>query len=478
MTHVNSFFNPVTYNRFNTVQEFLLDKVDDYFYLGGKKAYVVKNAPGSEEVLIFDSNSSLLGNSAKFISYFTIIIPLFMLAAKAALHFTHKFTVIESKDLFSSNLNVPEEATLKVYSLIEKILKTEECNEIKLLSNAGNILKLNKYAHLVFKFAKFGNSPSTNNESINSRFKNMIKAKKVCLINNLDLLIVPQAIKTTLCSKDFPCIIEEAFDFPNNESANEKDYETHSKSLNETMRQLAVFVAKTGFNDVTWRNVPIVNEREDFLGPRRVALIDLEHMIDAESGFMGSNNGSCGLIRCCTSEEQIDIVIKEARKQNVGISEEDLQSAKKLRLKELESNKKIIVVYKKNNIITGKEPINVDLDSLGLDLSEKAQDEFCFEDKPQIFTLRKATEDLIKEINRLIQQASDEASPKCKRTVFLNTDIAPFNLYNRLGCPNYFSASVKELKKTWINQIITALIDKEYIVKLNEVNEYGYLIQA
>lgn len=266
-------------------------------------------------------------------------------------------------------------------------------------------------------------------------------------------------------------IAEESMDINHEESAQEEFYHKYSKELNETARQLAIFVAKTGFNDVTPRNIPIINETEDFHGPRRVALIDLEHMHNAINGFTGDGNGSRGLIRC-VSEEQIDIVIAEARKNGVHING-DYEKGR--RLKEIKSDKKLRQHYENKGIVTGKELIRVDIDYLGLDLVEEGEirvyidgEDGKVKKEKQTVTMRKAAEDVTNEINKLIQEKSDKESTKGKRYILLNTHDDPFSQYDRLG----------EREKPWLDRIIHALIDKGHIYKLDKVNGHGYFLQV
>ena len=285
MNFINLLFIPITYEKPGSIKDFLLDKIDDYFYLGVKKAHVIKSSSSFDEVILSDSYSSLMGKSTKIISYFTIVIPLFMLAAKAALRFTHKFKVIEPEKLLEDGINIPEGVAFKIDKLMPKILQNQTCDEVKVLSSRSTlVLKLAEYPQLIFKLAN--PKYSEGKEHINSRFEKMLKAKRICILNELNLLVVPQAKKIILNSHD--CIVEEALDFSSNESANEEDYNKHRNSLNETVRQVAVLAAKTGFNDVTWRNIPILKEKENSTSPRRVALIDLEHMQSSRQGFTGS----------------------------------------------------------------------------------------------------------------------------------------------------------------------------------------------
>jgi len=492
-----NFFTPVTYTApSKSIGSSLLEKVDNYFYLGGKKAHVIQGLTksGQEKVILSETKSSLLARAGKVLSYFTIVIPLLMLIAKAILRSTHSFKLIDPKQKLEKGVNVSEDTAAKIQGLMPKILGGQKDDELEWLSTGNNLVfKLAQHPELVFKIARPNHFhgkdklPTGGNGETDSRFENMVKAKEVCVANELGLLIIPHAKKLTVNvdGNDYVFIVEESLDFDPNESAHEELYHKYSTELNETARQLATFVAKTGFNDVTWRNIPILKEAHEFQGPRRVALIDLEHMKSIVNGFIGDFNGSCGLIRC-VSEAQIDIVIAEARKQGVAITDEQARDAKNRRLQELELDKTLRTLYEKNGIVTGKEPIQVDLDSLDLDLAEEGQISVLVgveEDKlkweKQTVTLRKVTEDIIAEMNRLIQNSSDQASTKGKRYFVLNTNEDPFRAYKNLGLPSAkMFISEEEEKQLWLRRIVAALVDKGYILKLDKVNGHGYFIQA
>jgi len=98
---------------------FLLEKVDSYFYLGGKKA---KIEPGytkgnSEGVCLVDSKSSL--TALKVASYFTVVIPLLMLVAKSILRSNYDFYLLHREkvsiiDLSSTPPTKPTMDTLQI----------------------------------------------------------------------------------------------------------------------------------------------------------------------------------------------------------------------------------------------------------------------------------------------------------------------------------------------------------------------------
>lgn len=495
-----NFFTAVTYQTPpKSIAAYLLQKVDDYFYLGGKKAYVIqgRTKTGQEKVILSEATSSLLAKVAKVLSFFTLVIPMILLMAKAALRSQHSFKLIDPKKKLEKGMNVSEDTIAKIKRLMPKIFGVQQDKEIEWLSTGNNLVfKLADRTNCVFKIAKPNHFhgrdklPTGGNESTNARYENMVKAKEVCVMSGLNLLVVPHAKKFIVQADgyDFTFIAEECLNFDSNESAHEELYHKYSKDLNETARQLAIFVAKTGFNDVAWRNIPIITEAAGFQGPRRVALIDIEHMKSSFEGFMGSvgwgGNGSRGLIGC-VSEEQIDAVIGEARKQGV-ITEKQAKEAKAQRLKELEENRGLRSFYAHKGIVTGKEPIQVDLNSLGLDLTEKGEisvmvgvenDQIKWGKKT--VTLRKVAEDIVAEINKLIQQGKDQASIKGKRYFVLDTNNKPVQSYNYLGLSSVkMCISEEEEKQLWLRRVIQALIDKGHLFKLDKVNGHGYFIQA
>ena len=495
------FFTAIKYgHQDKSFSQTILEHVDNYFYLGGKKAVVIqgKRKDGIENVILTDAKASLLERIGKVALYLTIIIPVGMLIAKAVLRSTHTFCIIppppkiDYRKELEKGIHIPESTIQKIQRLMPKICVGKKDDEIEWLSKGNNyVFRLKDNSSHVFKITR-ENCSRGEIGTTDSRFENMVKAKEVCMTNELGLLVIPHAKKFQIEAegRQYTFIAEEGLDLNHNESAQEENFHQYSKELNATARQLAVFIAKTGFNDVTWRNIPILNEAQGYKGPRRVGLIDLEHMEDKVNGFIGDGNGSRGLIRC-VSAKQIDGVIAEAKKHGVALSDKLVQQLKNLRLSELESDEKLRELYRNRGIVTGKEPIPIDVDSLGLDLNldegvqVRLPIEFNEEGggtkwKMQALTLRKVTEDLIAEINRLIQEKPDQASLKGKRHVVINTNIYPFMQYDKLGLPKgvLFSRSEEEDKLLWPRRIIQALADKGHIFKLDNVNGHGYFVQA
>ncbi len=95
-----SFFTPISFqiadHSRSTSKPFsqtLLEKVDDYFYLGGKKACVIKKAKNSELYLFEykEENIIFFETAVKIASYITLIIPLLFLSVKFLLRSSFSF---------------------------------------------------------------------------------------------------------------------------------------------------------------------------------------------------------------------------------------------------------------------------------------------------------------------------------------------------------------------------------------------------
>ena len=480
MSNIRLFFTPIKYETHTkSASQSLLEKVDDYFYLGGKKALVIKIKNDEEKVILKDatlSKAAKAANVAKIVSYCFVLIPIILLCVKGGLRATHKFKLIDPTQIdFTKKLEKGVDITSDMTSQLEALLPT-----IRKENDADKIIWLSKgKVFLVFKLAEFPNTvfkmaQSSGEEDINSRFENMVTAKRVCYVNALSQLVIPHAkkFKLSVDGKEYFLIAEQRLSFNPQTSAQERDYRQYSKSMNETARQIAVLIAETGLNDVTWRNFPIANAPDDYLGPRLVALLDLEHMENGLNGFIGDDdNKSRGLIRCLAAE-QIELVIAEARRRGVAISRRRCSRVKKQRLDELELDDQLFQLYEENGIVSGKEPIEVDIETLGLTLTEEEEDD------GETITLRQVAEEVIEKINESIENSSNQASTKGKRFVELNTNKEPFMLYQNFGLPKKAGVSEEDYKQAWLYRVLQALQDAGKIQKFDRVRGRGYYIQA
>ncbi|MDE3045863.1 MAG: DUF648 domain-containing protein [Verrucomicrobiota bacterium] len=89
------FFTPITYPRGEDLsfKEHLLEDVDDYFYLGGKKAVVIKGfeKDKNQYTIIRTFRHSMIVTALKVTSYLTIVLPVSLLIIKAFLRLKNRF---------------------------------------------------------------------------------------------------------------------------------------------------------------------------------------------------------------------------------------------------------------------------------------------------------------------------------------------------------------------------------------------------
>ncbi len=399
------FFTPISFaNQLKSYTQSLLETADNYFYLGGKKAYVI---PGdrtltSHGVVVLTESQRLLTTALKAASYVTLVLPAIMMGIKFILRSTHSFHVMNVRQKIERGIDIKQETIDKINTLFSKIIVQQADNEIQWCSRKVFILQTDP--QLVFKLDRTG-----------ERFENMVEAKKICLAHNLTLLKIPHAKQVQV--QGHALIAEERLHIQQEESKQEELYAKLS-GMEETARQLTTFIAKTGFSDVEWRNIPIVDDAPDFLGPRSVALIDLEEMGaggNPKKGIFGLGQFRRGLIRCLSSEQQIDIGLAEAYR--FGITSPHANQIKAQRLEELATYQRLNTFYQNKGILENpSQPIQVDLDALGLDLEEMVS--FCDQgEKPTTVPLKDAALLTINKINELLANSNSNLSIERRRQI-------------------------------------------------------------
>jgi hypothetical protein len=178
-----------------------------------------------------------------------------------------------------------------------------------------------------------------------------------------------------------------------------------------------------------------------------------------------------GLIAAAGSEEQIDLILNEAKKHGVRFTPKEAQEAKRVRLEQLEKEQKLDAFYAQKGIL--KEPkqlLKVNLAALGLNLNESAKVKCPVKEvqggkkvvvrvEEKNIRLEHVAEKLIKKINKTIQNAEFKGSFKKTRTI----QLFPHQFLDR---------------KLWLKQIIEALVEKGYLYNLKRVDGRGYQVQA
>ncbi len=373
--------------------------------------------------------------------------------------------------LLNNGVTLTESTVQKVQSVMSSVFKMEENNGVKLYSSqpTHRIFSINSEPNLIFKYVQ--------ENEVEERYNRMVIAKTVCKTHDLGLLVIPDASKFEVehQGKKYTLIAEEKVEIKPEGSAQEQCYEDYADSLNETIRQLAVFICKTGFSDMEWRNAPVVENSLDGNGNRKIALIDLEEMSTAEKGlFGGARPPRRGLVNC-VNEEQGKIVVKEAKKHlswssSLGEFAEFRQNVRKRELKDVALLRDF---YSTHNIQNGDEQIvtkTKELDFSGYPKSEK---------------LYKLAIGLIDEINQRTKGSSSEKSVKGRRYIYINTNITADTLFytkDRM-CPNRklswdYDTTEEYRNNTYLGIVVKKLVDLGHISKIIKRNGHGYFLQA
>jgi hypothetical protein len=395
-----------------------------------------------------------------------------------------------SKEL-EKGLEISETTEKKLTALMPKILKLEDDPAINWIKKGTNLVfTLTSEANLIFKMP-VPNSPSewkggqtiSAEQLLDRRFSNVEKAKRACLFNNLHLLVIPPQKKVEIEAegKKIHMIIEKRFRFNTGVGTQEHYYHTHP-GLDETVDELYTLIKDTRFSDVTPRNIPLLDDQKNFSGPRQALLLDLELCGSAYTGLMGSpNNGSCGLIECLSTEQQIDKMLAKACKDKI-ITPEQAQEAKANRMKEIALDAQLQDFYARQGIKEARKPICIDdLQSLGLNLDEEQKNvrDIIYTEAGRAIvrrasiTMRELITDLLNDINYQLQNAPEDQAVETTRYISLNVHYAAAEYYPQFGVSHYYPQY-----DAWVQRIIKALIEKGYVFQLVNKNQLGYVIQC
>lgn len=367
-----------------------------------------------------------------------------------------------SEKKLQQGLTIPEDALIKIEIYIETILQKKEENGFQFYHSqeTHRVFEMDIAPGLIFKMDYF--------DSIKDHYQNMLYAQIVVHTHQLGLLVIPKAKLLTIKIEDkkYKIIAQEKMLINQHEGAQEQYCLEHADSLNETIRQLATFICKTGYSDVVWINNPILNNSLDENGNRKIALIDLEEMQDPEIGLFG-NKQRIGLVKSI-NEEQGKIVETIAKENGLCIS--SFENVYSKRIEELEERRKLKEYYVKKGIIKGNEPVQVDETILSFSTDPETEK-----------TLKDLTFFLIKGINDVILQDSSEESVKERRSIYINTrDKLLLRMKNTLVDPHQalFTTEEEYHEATFLGCIVKKLQDLGAIYKLNKRNGLGYYIQA
>jgi hypothetical protein len=168
-------------------------------------------------------------------------------------------------------------------------------------------------------------------EDTAERFRKMAKAQFICQALNLDCLVVPSArlVEIEHQGKTYLFIAEERLNVDTDRSLQEECYRKYTCEMDTLVEQLISFVVHAEMSDISWRNLPLLNDNVGKIG-----LIDLDRMDTSVSlGLLGrGEEPERGLLNCLFAEKHIDAVVEAARPYDAQRAD----SMKLRRLKELD----------------------------------------------------------------------------------------------------------------------------------------------
>ncbi len=387
-----------------------------------------------------------------------------------------------SKQELQSGVDISKQTITAIQACMKNVLQDKKKEGVKLYNSqpGHRVFSSDSAPEYIFKMNASSNcNPSDRDGSMRARYQRMIRAQTVCRTYALGLLVIPNAKLFTVDveGEKYEIIAEKKLDLNPSEDVQELNFEQYASSLNETIRQLAVFICKTGYSDVEWRNNPVLNDAPDQFGCRKIGLINIEEMQSTTIGLFGDGYDRRGLVGC-VDKEQGKIVEHEAKKY--GVSTDSFAFSHERRKKEIENGQKLRKHYQRLGITKGTQLLDVDMNSLSLNLEEKGVLQKW--DKTKEVSMKNIVEKVVKKINALIlEKASKESnnSLKKKRSVLLKLNNSNFMYYNKLGLPeDNYCISKEDEKKRWLYRIIIALVEKGYLFELEKVDGYGYHIQA
>ena len=294
-----SFFTPIIYR--NNSKNFLYNFAEFYLNLDGKRsavpiaAYLQNNRQG---VLYVEEPASLITTTLKIVSYIVIILPLLALIIKAVYRKQHTFYVIDSTQELGRGIDLNETQRQRIIDVAQECLQNRPPQQLPGRNTVFTISEPAALQRYVFKIDR----------SDHTRINGLIAGWKICNIHGLDRLRVPRARELAIPNTRFTIVVEEKLQFSPIEDQEDKYLQIDRVAI----AQLTRFIIHSGFNDMAYRNAPILDGHPENM---QIGLFDLEECTDARTGLWGNNNRD-GLAECIRNPEHLsymqEVVIREA----------------------------------------------------------------------------------------------------------------------------------------------------------------------
>lgn len=202
----------------------------------------------------------------------------------------------------SLSLPVKEALYDTVAHFRKRLIAVEPIDGVEILSEA--VFSLDYGPQVIFKIAD-----DSGRKDMVERWGYVQRAAEICKKQQLDLLVLPQQslYEVYLGREILHVIAEERLPLTNNALVHARLYETFAEDFEPTLQQLVAFIAASGFRDVDFRNIPVLDRAAGSDTAPQIGLVDLEDCGDItgecqrwtyELALFGNGRGIRGLFGC------------------------------------------------------------------------------------------------------------------------------------------------------------------------------------
>lgn len=464
MENVN-FFTPISFEgKGTTFRERSLATLSNYLSpFGSRQACVIRSesADGKYGVSMEENSSGWIATTFKVVSYMTVVLPIVALLTYTIMRWGVKFEVVDFKAKSEAAIEVSPKLLDKLEELTLVLKRAEDHHEITWLSKEPTrVFVLNEDPTLVFKFEH----PA----DLEHRVNNIVRAQEVVGVHNLGKLYVPNAKIVEAGGHQFLAV--ERVQILEKSSAVEEQWREKSADLDETARQLALFIANSNWNNVNPGNIPLLADTTD------VALINLKEVESTLPGaaFFGDEKVP-GLLNCLFSQSQMETMgaIAKAHGKDAWFTETRINS----RLNEVRKHEELMAHYEEKGILANptQEIPGDAIDDFSIDLAEEVT--IRNQTRDDHLSLHFAAQNVIETLNRALVQSDGLDSVKERRRVTLPTDTGFMHVWNTLGAapaaPNngFFDGC------SWLRLILSELKELGHIVEILEIKDDSITVQ-
>lgn len=186
----------------------------------------------------------------------------------------------------------------------EAILKKEDSKQLFFYpsQDCHRVFSLVEYPLWIFKI-NLNPNPSY---SIKNRYEQILEAETIIRTYNYKHLKIPrcQLINLEFQNSKYDVLIEEKLEFDDSLKFQKQAFTSSDPQTQEALCELAVFICKSGYSDLAYRNNPILKTSSERC---QIGLIDLEHFESSPWGLCGTdqyNLNRKGLLSLCNTQMQ------------------------------------------------------------------------------------------------------------------------------------------------------------------------------